>query len=94
MYQNFAAQAPEDYAFETRSMRLNGHCTSVRLEAAFWRVIADIADRDGLSVAQFVSQLHAEVMVAHGEARNFTSLLRCACLAHLQRSQPTMVAAE
>lgn len=82
MCQIFAGQDPDDYVTETRSMRLNGHCTSIRLETAFWRVLADIATREGLSVPQFVSRLHSEVLERHGEARNFTSLLRCACLLH------------
>lgn len=85
MCQIFAGQPPADYESETRSLRLNGHCTSIRLEAAFWRVIEGIAAAEGLSVPQFVSQVHSEVLELHGEARNFASLLRCACLIQMQR---------
>jgi predicted DNA-binding ribbon-helix-helix protein len=31
-----------------------------------------------------VSKLHAEVLELHGEPANFTSLLRCSCLVHLE----------
>jgi len=96
MCQIFAGQDPADYESETRSMRLNGHCTSIRLESAFWRVLEGIATREGMSVPQFVSKLHDEVLELHGQTRNFTSLLRCACLIHMRADGRTAapVAAE
>lgn len=85
MCQIFAAQDPADYFCETRSIRLNGHSTSIRLESVFWRVLESIAAREGLSTPQFLSQLHDEVLELRGEVRNFASLLRCACLAEVAR---------
>lgn len=76
----FAGQNPADYEPETRRLRLNGHSTSIRLERSFWRIIDGIAESEGVSTPAFVSKLHAEVLEDRGEARNFTSLLRCACL--------------
>ncbi|MEM6971541.1 MAG: ribbon-helix-helix domain-containing protein [Pseudomonadota bacterium] len=87
MCQIFAGQDPADYDSETRSMRINGLSTSIRLETSFWRVLDDIATREGLTVAQFVCKLHDEVIEHYGEARNFTSLLRCACLIHVRRDR-------
>ncbi len=81
----FAGQDPATYEYETRSLRLNGQSTSIRLERAFWSVLDEIAGAEHISVPQFISKLHAEVLELHGEARNFTSLLRCACLVHLNR---------
>jgi len=96
MCQIFAGQDPASYDSITRSIRLNGQSTSIRLEAAFWAVLEDIAEAEGVSVAQFISTLHSEVLELYGEARNFTSLLRCACLKHGQHSQerPQVIAAE
>ena len=39
----FASQCPDSYAFETRSIRLNGQSTSIRLEKVFWEILEDIA---------------------------------------------------
>ena len=39
----FAGQNPENYAFETRSIRLMGHTTSIRLESKFWEVLEKIS---------------------------------------------------
>ena len=98
MCQIFAGQDPATYEYETRSLRLNGQSTSIRLERAFWNVLTDIADAEGLSAPQFISKLHIEVLELNGEAQNFTSLLRCACLVHLDRiareSLQTPIAAE
>lgn len=82
----FASQAPSSYAFETRSIRLNGQSTSIRLERIFWHVLAIIALREGMSVPKFISTLHSEVLNLRGEAPNFTSHLRCVCLVALEKS--------
>lgn len=82
MCQIFAGQNPANYQPSTRSLRLNGQSTSIRLENAFWEIIDAIAAGEGVSTPAFISKLHSEVLELHGEAPNFTSLLRCACLIH------------
>lgn len=81
----FAGQDPERYASHTRSLRLNGQCTSIRLENAFWRIIDEIAETEGFSTPAFVSKLHSEVLELRGEPENFSSLLRCCCLIYMER---------
>lgn len=96
MCQVFAGQDPERYASETRRLRLNGQSTSIRLENAFWAIIDEIAENEGVTTPAFISTLHAEVLELHGEPGNFTSLLRCACLKFMEispaRSSPSLVA--
>lgn len=79
----FSSQDPSDYTPETRRLRLNGQSTSLRLEAAFWRILDTIATEQGLSTPCFISKLHDEVLKERGELENFSSLLRCACLLHV-----------
>lgn len=83
MCQIFAGQDPRRYESVTRHLRLNGQSTSIRLERSFWRILDQIAEGEGLSTPAFISKLHSEVLERHGEAPNFTSLLRCACTIHL-----------
>ena len=83
----FAGQDPETYRFVTRSIRINGHCTSVRLEARFWEILETVAASQAMTVPQFVSELYEEVLEIHGEISNFASLLRCACVLFLS-NQP------
>jgi predicted DNA-binding ribbon-helix-helix protein len=81
----FAGQEPESFAYETRSVRLSGHPTSVRLEARFWDIIDEIARAQNMTVGKFLSQLHDEALEIHGDLLNFASLLRCSCLVYLER---------
>lgn len=85
MCQIFAGQDPRRYAFETRSVRISGYPTSVRLEARFWQIIEDIARAQGMTVGKFLSQLHDEALEIHGDVSNFASLLRCSCLVYLEQ---------
>jgi predicted DNA-binding ribbon-helix-helix protein len=80
----FASQAPATYAFETRSIRLNGQSTSLRLEKVFWGILEQLARREGFTVPRFISTLHSEILILRGEAPNFTSHLRCICLVALE----------
>lgn len=99
MCQMFAGQPRADYESHTRSLRLNGHSTSIRLENTFWTILEEIAAREGLSVAKFVGTLHDEVVALHGEVQNLASLLRCSCLLYVRNQAglgagPTAIAAE
>ena len=80
----FASQDPATYSCETRAIRLHGHCTSIRLEAGFWRILERIAAVEGTSVARFLVTLHDEVLARRGEIGNFASLLRVTCLHWLE----------
>jgi len=75
----FASQDPDIYKVVTRSVRLNGYCTSIRLESLFWTILDEIATSQGLSTPRFISTLYDEVMELRGEVGNFTSLLRVTC---------------
>jgi predicted DNA-binding ribbon-helix-helix protein len=76
----FAGQNPHNYDQETRSVRLMGHVTSVRLEAKFWIVVEEIARSQNMPLPQFLTKLYEEALETHGRVANFASLLRCCCL--------------
>ncbi len=76
----FANQPLASYEPETRSIRLGGHATSIRLERSFWEILEEIAARQGVTLPRFLNTLHDEVLEIHGACQNFASLLRCTCL--------------
>jgi predicted DNA-binding ribbon-helix-helix protein len=82
----FADWLPSYHEKQTRSLRIGGHCTSIRLEKSFWETLEEIAAREEISVAKLLTTLHNEVLDRHGEVKNFASLLRCACLVYRSRS--------
>ena len=86
MCEIFAGQDRADYASITRSVRLNGLSTSIRLEARYWRMVDEIAKAQGMTTPKFLSTLYDEVLDLHGEVLNFASLLRTACLVHLEQT--------
>ncbi len=77
----FISQSPQSYAFETRSIRLNGQSASIRLEKIFWEILDQIAERENMPTSLFISTLHGEILLVQGEIANFTSHLRCICVA-------------
>ena len=86
MYRVFAGQGPANYRFETRSVRLMGRPTSVRLEARFWVVLEHLAEVQDMPMAKFLSALYEEALEIHGEVGNFASFLRCCCIYFLDPS--------
>jgi predicted DNA-binding ribbon-helix-helix protein len=83
----FAGQDPANYRYITRSVRLGGHATSIRLEAAFWDILDEVAESQEISTPRFLSILYDEVLELHGEIANFASLLRISCVLYLKGTQ-------
>jgi predicted DNA-binding ribbon-helix-helix protein len=75
----FISADPELYRCRSRSLRLSGVATSIRLENLFWQVLEEIGARDGLSVAQLITRLYDELAEAGGDCTNFSSFLRVSC---------------
>ncbi|PRO74465.1 intracellular proteinase I [Alteromonas alba] len=70
---------PSLWTSTTRSMRIDGVVTSIRMETFFWNVLQEIASRDELSVSQLISKLYLESLDADHDVGNFTSFLRVCC---------------
>lgn len=85
----FSHQPQRNYESQTRSLRIGGHCTSIRLEMSFWDTLEEIAAKEGMSVAKFVTTLYGEVLDHHGEVNNSAAVL---CL--IYRSQSTAAVPE
>lgn len=67
----------------TRSFRMDGMVTSLRLEELFWRALETIGERDELTVPQLILRLYNESLDAGHDIGNFTSFLRVCCLRFL-----------
>lgn len=83
MCEIYAGQNPQRYRPVNRSVRIGGHSTSIQLEAAFWVLIDEIAEKQQMSTARFLSTLYDEALERNGEIANFSSLLRTSCLIYL-----------
>ncbi|QGA56013.1 ribbon-helix-helix domain-containing protein [Brucella sp. 2280] len=63
----------------TRSLRIDGAVTSVRLENFFWWTLEDIAARDNLTVSRLLGKLYDESRNEGHDLDNFASFLRVCC---------------
>jgi predicted DNA-binding ribbon-helix-helix protein len=83
MCQIFIRANAQSYEAATRSIRLHGVVTSVRLESLFWDTLEEIGARDHMTVPQLLSTLYDELLQHRGDIPNFASFLRVSCLRYL-----------
>ena len=94
-FSNYAAQeltmcklfinaSPDLWQASTRSVRIDGMVTSVRLEQYFWRVLDEIAGRDSLTLPEMLSRLYRESIEAEHNLGNFASFLRVCAIRYLE----------
>ena len=79
----FIGASPDLWEAKTRSLRIDGMVTSVRLELYFWQVLDEIAARDSLTLPEMVSKLYREAIEARHDLGNFTSFLRVCAIRYL-----------
>ncbi|MEJ5080016.1 MULTISPECIES: ribbon-helix-helix domain-containing protein [unclassified Ochrobactrum] len=75
----FIGAEPQLWQSVTRSLRIDGVVTSVRLENFFWSALEDIAGRDDMSVSRLLGKLYEESRAEGHDLDNFASFLRVCC---------------
>ncbi|CUB04760.1 ribbon-helix-helix domain-containing protein [Marinomonas fungiae] len=83
MCQLFVSADPSLWQNVTRSIRIDGMVTSIRLENIFWFTLEEIAQRDQLSLSQMIIRLNHEALEAGHDLDNFTSFLRVCAMRYL-----------
>src|SRR4051812_50199048 len=76
MCEIFISADPASYESRTRSVRLHGVVTSIRLEHLYWEVLEEIARRDGMTVVHLIEKLYDELVTARGGGGNMPPFLR------------------
>ena len=89
MCELYVCADPIFYESRTRSLRIHGVVTTIRLENLFWDVLTEIAAADGMTVNQLITKLSDEILELRGELPNMASLLRVSCLRYLDRERQT-----
>ena len=79
----YVSADPIHYEQRTRSMRIRGVVTSIRLENLCWDVLARIASKDQMTTNQLISQLYDEIIARQGRVDKLSSFLRVACMRYL-----------
>ena len=71
----------------SRSVRLNGFSTCLRLEQIYWNILTEIARLNACSVSALLSYVDREVHLHYGGVKNFSGLVRVVCVVHLRKGR-------
>lgn len=81
----FVSADPIQYESRSRTVRIHGVLTSIRLENLVWDTLAEIAAEEGKSTNCLIALFHDEILANRGEVANFASFLRITSLRYLRR---------
>ena len=71
------------WSSKTKSLRIQGMVTSIRLEVFFWNILEELSFRDHMTVNESITKLYLESLDAGHDTGNFTSFLRVCCSRYL-----------
>jgi len=73
------------YEQRSRTVRIHGVLTSIRLENLVWDTLAEMAEEEGRTTNALIALFHDEILAHRGEVPNFASFLRVTCMRYLRR---------
>jgi len=85
MCEYFVKADPIQYEQRSRTIRIHGVLTSIRLENMVWDILAEMAEKEGRTTNNLIVQFHDEILAHRGEVPNFASFLRVTSMRFLRR---------
>jgi len=85
MCEYFVKADPIQYEQRTRTIRIHGVLTSIRLENMVWDILAEMAEAERCTTNHLIVQFHDEILAHRGEVPNFASFLRVTGMRFLRR---------
>ena len=85
MCEFFVKADPILYEQRTRTIRIHGVLTSIRLENMVWDTLAEMAEAERCTTNSLIVQFHDEILAHRGEVPNFASFLRVTGMRFLRR---------
>jgi predicted DNA-binding ribbon-helix-helix protein len=85
MCEFFVKADPIAYEQRTRTVRIHGVLTSIRLENMVWDILAEMAEAEGCTTNHLIVTFHDEILAHRGEVPNFASFLRVSSMRYLRR---------
>ena len=85
MCEFFVKADPILYEQRTRTIRIHGVLTSIRLENMVWDTLAEMAAAEACTTNALIVQFHDEILAHRGEVPNFASFLRVTGMRFLRR---------
>jgi predicted DNA-binding ribbon-helix-helix protein len=94
MCEFFVKADPIKYEQRSRTLRIHGVLTSLRLENMVWDILAEMAEQEGCTTNALISLFHDEILAHRGEVPNFASFLRVTCMRYLRQAGQAKSAAQ
>jgi predicted DNA-binding ribbon-helix-helix protein len=85
MCEFFVKADPILYESRSRTVRIHGVLTSIRLVNLVWDTLSEMASDEGCTTNHLIAQFHDEILQHRGDVANFSSFLRVTCLRYLRR---------
>ena len=85
MCEYFVKADPIQYEQRSRTVRIKGVLTSIRLENMVWDILAEMAEEEGCTTNALIAKFHNEILTHRGEVPNFASFLRVTGMRYLRR---------
>lgn len=85
MCEFFVKADPILYEQRSRTVRIHGLLTTIRLENMVWDLLAEMAHEEGCTTNALIGQFHDEILAHRGEVPNFASFLRVTVMRYLRR---------
>lgn len=86
MCEYFVKVDPQQYEQKSKTVRIHGVLTSIRLENMAWDILAEMAEAENCTTNALLSTFHQEILEHWGKVPNFASFLRVTCMRYLRRS--------
>ena len=85
MCEFFVKADPILYESRSRTVRIHGVLTSIRVENFVWDTLASLAAEEGVTTNALIVRFHDEILRHRGDVLNFSSFLRVTCMRYLRR---------
>ena len=82
MFNACTTEQINEFAPQKRGFRIHGHSTTIRLEAAFWHVLDEMARDSRMEMPGLIEMIHDHCLVAND--KNLASCLRVICLKYTE----------
>jgi predicted DNA-binding ribbon-helix-helix protein len=86
MCEYYVKADPIQYEQRSRTLRIHGVLTTIRLENSFWDILAEMAEGEGETTNALITKFHDEILSHRGEILNFASFLRVTCVRYLRKN--------
>jgi predicted DNA-binding ribbon-helix-helix protein len=82
----YLARDPIQYESRSRTLRIHGVVTTIRLENEFWHVLQKIAESESKTTNELINQFYNEAVSSTPDEAptNFSSVLRVTCCRYLE----------